>query len=165
MVQRNPEDTSVPLQYDIVVAMRQELRRDMRDYAKNLMAAQNVRIANIKDSTAEQGVSITNWSKWWRGIMITLLLAIVSIGGLIAGWWSDQTQMRSDVSSLNHKIEEIDDTVKTTKSDLDSFRITFEQKEAQVDQVRQEQLRVQLHDLSQAVTNTIKAEMRKSRRR
>ena len=188
MVRRNPpEEATAPLQYDTIAAIRQELRNDVREYVKGLLEAQKVRIdavtgvakeaktisSSAKDEAMKphsclnqeiisaQGNAITNWSKWWRNIMITLLIAIVSVGGVMAAWWADQSKTRIEVTNLHHKIEEIDATVRTTKADFDSFRIVFEQKEVQGARVQEEQMR----DISKTVTEVIKAELRKSRRR
>lgn len=183
---RNVE-TPVRLRYDAMESLRRELRRDLRQYVDDRMDAQGVRLDAIKDDAEEAknlGISardkamlphectqqatlekfdktLTSWSNWWKGIMVTIIVAILGLGGLIAGWWSDQGETKRDVVELKNEVVEVKQTVEETQDKVDSFQTTFETHNQQAEKKQAQQVQV----ITQAVTEVVKSEIRKSRRR
>lgn len=161
MPQDNSYETPAQLRYSHMEALRRELRRDLREYADSLTRAQEVRVDALKEDTAGLQNSVTSWSGWWRGIMITVIVALLGLGGMLAGWWNDQSETKRDVADLKTKIGEVDQTVKSTKADFDSFRVTFDAKVRKDTADRQKQIQA----VTEAFTKVVKTEMKKSRRR
>lgn len=180
MLPRNFDESHPRILLAEVDALRQELRHEAHGYIENLLAVQKERINHIQEKTDEtkricidvqersmlthkcsQLVSIQEmrksiqvWSNWWRGIMVTVILAILGLGGVIAGWWMDQAELKGEVTGLHGKMVQVE-------SAFTDFRAEYAEKEANDLAGR----RQQVAEIKEAVTDAVSSALQKPRPR
>jgi outer membrane murein-binding lipoprotein Lpp len=113
------------------------------------------------DTLAELKESVGAWAKWWRGIMITLIAAIVVVGTTAGGWWYSHTEVKAEVDTLGTRVGELNTKVDASQTSLDQFRTSFEVTEQKQKQAQEKQVK----DIAEAVGKAVKKELRDSRRR
>ena len=168
-----------------------QLRQDLRDELIRLMTAENKATAEkVKGVTADAAEakkialsarkismqphscsqvatlaelreSVGSWAKWWRGIMVTLIAAIIVFGATIGGWWYSHMGVKAEVKTLNVEVVKVQTEVKATNASFEDFRVSFEKKE----RVSKQEQQQQVQDIAKAVGQAVQKELKNSRRR
>lgn len=97
---------------------------------------------------------VGGWSAWWKGIVVTVIIAVASLGAVTAKWWSSLERTQVEVKNLQTDVSEVSQAVQSTRNDVQTLKNTLENQNAE-----------QLESVTEAVKNTIQREMSRSRRR
>lgn len=103
---------------------------------------------NQKDSILRINSTVEGWSKWWRGIMLSFLGVIITVGG--SGMYQYLTlstaveTTRTTIVKLDETVNDIEESQKALKESVELRRISDDQRAVS-----------QIKDIKQAVVQAI----------
>ena len=84
---------------------------DRLDRIKAEKDAVDTKINSIEKEVCANTTSVYSWNKWFKGIVITVIGAVILIGGTIANLTFSNQALAEDVGGVKEDIVELSDTV------------------------------------------------------